>query len=83
MDGGLFGTPVGQWLTTTANYGGLVAGGYLNAQTPGGRMLAIAIGYAALAFILLKYLPRFRGGASGVAFVSSAGGRRPPNSNAA
>ncbi len=57
----LFGTPVGQWLTTTANYGGLVAGGYLNAQATG-RMLAVAVGYAALAFMLLKYLPRFRGG---------------------
>ncbi|GAS95840.1 transporter [Mycolicibacterium canariasense] len=57
----LFGTPVGQWLTTTANYGGLVAGGYLNAQATA-RMLAIAVGYAALAFALLRYLPRFRGG---------------------
>ncbi|MCX2713355.1 YeeE/YedE thiosulfate transporter family protein [Mycolicibacterium sp. J2] len=57
----VYGTPVGHWLTTTANHGGLVAGEPLGAQTPG-RLLLIAVGYAALAFVLLNYLPRFRGG---------------------
>ncbi len=57
----LFGTPLGHWLTTTANFGGIVAGGHLHDPATG-RMLAIAIGYAIVALTLLKYLPRFRGG---------------------
>lgn len=54
-------TPAGHWLATAADFGDLVAGGRI-ADAPPGRMLSIAVAYAAVALAVLYFLPRYRGG---------------------
>jgi uncharacterized membrane protein YedE/YeeE len=54
-------TDVGRWLVNTANLGDLVATGNIANLRPI-PILAIAIGYAAVALTLLYYLPRYQGG---------------------
>ncbi len=55
----LYETPFGHWLVATANVGDIVAGGNIHQITPG-KMLTIAIIYAALALCVLFFLPRYR-----------------------
>jgi len=57
----LYQTQVGQWLVRTANYGDRVVTGDIRNIQPV-PMLAIAVGYAAVALSLLYFLPRYRGG---------------------
>lgn len=56
----LYETPTGHWLVSAANLGDVVAGGNIHQVSPG-RMLAIAVVYAALALGVLYFLPRYRG----------------------
>lgn len=54
-------TPAGQWLVHTANFGDLIVTGDIGDIHPL-TTLAVAVGYAVLAFTLLYFLPRYRGG---------------------
>ena len=57
----LYETGAGHWFSTAANYGDLVVTGNISSIHPL-PTFAIAIGYAAVAFMLLHRLPRFKGG---------------------
>ncbi|BBY97222.1 YeeE/YedE thiosulfate transporter family protein [Mycolicibacterium fallax] len=56
-------TPAGRWLTEAANFGDLILTGDIAALRPG-LTFAVAVGYAALMFGALFYLPRYSGGNS-------------------